>query len=52
MIASGIFILPISWNAFKASLVSNTLKINHNNGSDNWQVAREPYKVNKYNMIL
>lgn len=42
----GCICIPMSWKAFKASLVSSTLRINHSKGSESWHVDREPCKIN------
>lgn len=34
----------MSWKALRASLVSNTRRMNHSRGSDSWQVERQPFK--------
>lgn len=34
----------MSWKALRASLVSNTRRMNHRRGSDSWQVERQPWR--------
>lgn len=37
--------IPMSWKAFNASLVSSTLRINHNKGSESWHVDNDPCRI-------